>query len=121
MISFPKRCYVSSKLRHKQLWLDSGLDIISSWIQGEQLSDPSELSDMWVRYFEELQDCSCLIMYLEHGDKPKGALIELGAAVAHNKPIYIIWDSTPKQLENLVGTIVHHHSVTVTTSLEFFS
>lgn len=117
-MTFFDNCYVSSKLRHRQMWIDSGIRTISSWINGEALSEPDELDEMWSRYFEELSECSCLIMYLEHGDVPKGALIELGAALANNKIIYIIWNSTEKQLENIIGTVMYHSNVIILNSID---
>lgn len=105
--------YVSSKLRHRHMWLNSGINTNSSWIQSEQIEDSDELSEMWIRYLDELMWCDGLIMYLEPGDVPKGCLIELGAAMSNMKPIFIVWAGDIKDLEKVMGTIIYHRSVTI--------
>ena len=71
--------YVSSKLKHKEFWLNSSIkdQINSTWLFGEELTNPVELSDMWTKYLHEIQDCDEFLMYLEPDDIPKGCLIEM--------------------------------------------
>lgn len=112
--------YVSSKLKHKDFWLNSDIadQIGSSWLTTEELSNPRDLDDMWTRYLHEIQDCDEFLMYLEDEDVPKGALVELGAAFALGKPIDIIWAGTKDQLRQKIGTIVDHWLVDYYPTLE---
>ena len=112
--------YVSSKLKHKDYWLNSEIkdQIISSWLETEEVSGSVQLSDMWTRYLHEIQDCDEFLMYLEPGDIPKGCLIEMGAAFALGKPIDIIWTGTREELRNKLGTIIDHWLVDVHSNLQ---
>ena len=109
--------YVSSKLRHRQLWLDSSLPISSSWIHGEELP-PSECSAMWDRYRDEISRSAALLLYLEHGDLLKGAMLEMGMAFENHLPIVIVWSGPVEMLASVIGTIVYHASVTIVRTME---
>jgi len=109
--------YVSSKLRHRDLWLSSRLPISSSWIHGAELP-PEECSAMWDRYRGEIASSDALLLYLEHGDHLKGCLLEIGVAFDKRLPIVIVWNGPLAMLANAVGTIVHHESVVVVPTMD---
>ena len=116
--SAPDRAlYVSSKLRHRGMWLSSGLPIVSSWIQGEELP-ADECSAMWDRYRDEIEACDGFVLYAEPDDRLKGCMIELALAFGLGRPIVIVWEGSLETLADKIGTIVHHESVTVVGTLE---
>lgn len=106
------RLYVSSKLRHRDLWLSSGIPTTSSWIHGEELP-PEECSAMWDRYRDEIRTSDGFVLYVEPADQLKGCMLELGVAFSLGHPIVIIWQGALEELAAKIGTIVHHESVTV--------
>lgn len=85
-----KKYYVASKVKHASMWRkfrDGGIAILSTWIDeaGEgQTGDYSELSQRCIR---EIERCHAVVLYCEPGEILKGALIEVGAALAMNKEI----------------------------------
>tara|TARA_B100000508_G_scaffold111285_1_gene89526 strand:+ start:180 stop:545 length:366 start_codon:yes stop_codon:yes gene_type:complete len=108
--------YVSSKLKHKDMWLgrrEEGLPVISSWIDGEKIEGGYALDMMWERYLTEISEARYIIVYVEPGDILKGALIELGAALYKNIPVYVVWDGSIMDLEKQVGTWIHYRTVTI--------
>lgn len=109
--------YVSSKLRHRDIWASSKLPIISTWIHGKELP-PEECSDMWDRYREEISRASAFLIYLEPEDRPKGCLLELGIALQAKIPIVIVWAGPIPDLVSALGTVVYHNSVTVVPSIK---
>lgn len=114
--------YVSSKLRHKDMWLklreQEGWPIISSWIDGDKLEETYDLAYMWVRYFNEISRSDALVLYVEPGLVLKGALIEVGAALYDGQEVVVIWDGTLPDLQTLVGTWIYHPAVTVVKDIE---
>lgn len=108
--------YVSSKLRHRLLWIGAAFPISSTWIHGEQLP-PEKCSAMWNRYRSEISSSEAFLLYLEQGDHLKGCLLEMGMAFESRIPIYIVWNGEMSELASIVGTIVYHESVTVVPSM----
>lgn len=109
--------YVSSKLRHRDKWLATGLPIISTWIHGEELP-PSECSAMWDTYRAEVHACDGFVLYAEPDDHLKGCLIEMGIAFGLGRPIVVVWDGAIEALAAKIGTIAYHQSVTVVSTTE---
>lgn len=109
--------YVSSKLRHRDMWIASGIPTVSTWIDGEELP-PEECSAMWDRYREEVACSHGFILYAEDEDQLKGCMIELGVAFATRRPIAIVWNGPLEALVRKIGTIVYHDSVAVVETLE---
>jgi len=116
-----KHLYVSSKLKHADMWkqLDR-IDIISSWIDGDELSCATQLDDMWHIYMKEIAQCDVLIVYFEDGEIMKGCLIEVGAAMMMNKEIHVIYKGETAQLRSQVGTWIYHSNVTHHESMTEF-
>lgn len=110
------KIYVSSKLKHRQMWLDSGIKTISSWVT----QDPSRgYDEMWERYLLELRQCSVLLGYIESNETPKGMLLEIGAALANGARVVIVHPQIlSDELEGMLGSIVHSGRVTIVPSLE---
>lgn len=112
-----KAIYVSSKLKHRDRWLASGLPIVSTWIHGEELP-PSECSAMWDRYRDEVRASDAFVLYAEPDDHLKGCILEMGIAFSLGRPIVIVWAGTIEALAAKIGTIVYHRSVTVVPTTE---
>jgi hypothetical protein len=87
------KIYIASKTKHAKRWRkfrDEGINIISSWIDEACQGESKSLQDLWIRNINEAKSADFLIMYNEPNEIPKGSLIELGAALANNIPIYWI-------------------------------
>ena len=111
-----KTVYVSSKLKHRDKWIESGIETISSWICGEELP-PDECSAMWDRYKREVVLSDSFILYVEPEDQLKGCMLELGMAFSYCDQIIIIWSGDMASLVSKIGTIVYHDIVQVVPSI----
>jgi hypothetical protein len=109
--------YVSSKLRHRDMWLASGIPTVSSWIFGDELP-PEECSAMWDRYRDEVRDCEAIVLYVEPQDQLKGCMLELGMAFMSGHPMIVVWTGTVQALAAKMGTIVYHDSVRLVASID---
>ena len=55
----------------------------SSWIDEAGAGETEDIADLWARVLREVEACDRLVLYVEADDFPlKGALIEVGAALA---------------------------------------
>lgn len=85
------KIYGASKVKHWQLWRsfrDMGCNITSTWIDFvDQVQYPEALAGACI---SEIENCDALIIYAEEWDVLKGAYIEMGAALAFNKPVYMV-------------------------------
>ena len=94
----PLKIYVASRASipaRAALWRDlrdrHGARIISSWIDEAGGGETEDFADLWARILREVEACDRLVLYIEVGDFPlKGALIEVGAALALGKPVWVI-------------------------------
>lgn len=85
--------YFASKVQHAAKWraLDTKYDICSTWIyQPFKLSSKDEAKQLWVDCLGDIERCDVIIAYREEGEVMKGALIEIGAALALRKPVYLV-------------------------------
>lgn len=83
--SVPERAAMWRELR------DSGVDVISSWIDEDGEGETADWSKLWKRIGDEVAASDALILYAEPSDFPlKGALIEAGMALAHGLPVYVV-------------------------------
>jgi NTP pyrophosphatase (non-canonical NTP hydrolase) len=85
--------YIASKSHHfarSQALREAGAPIISTWIDEGEVGATSDFSDLWVRCVSEAASASALIAYGEPGETLKGALVEIGAALAAGKPVYLV-------------------------------
>jgi len=117
MTDMLRTVYVSSKLRHRDMWLASGIPTVSSWIVGEEPSQ-DQYSAMWDRYRDEIRDCEAIVLYVEPEDQLKGCMLELGMAFMSGHPMIVVWTSTIQALAAKMGTIVYHDSVRLVASID---
>lgn len=89
------RLYTASKTTHAHLWQalrSSGVPITATWIDeaGEgQTASYAELADRCIR---EVAQADAVLLYCAPGEILKGALIEVGAALALGKPVLCVGD-----------------------------
>ncbi len=110
------KIYVCSKINHAPLWQyfrdSENYPIISRWIDIENVDD---YQDLWKKCFDDIDSADVVAVYSNGEDhlQFKGCLIEIGYALALNKPIVSIG------LENF--TIVHDKDVFNTEYNNFLS
>lgn len=83
--------YIASKTVHAPRWRKlraAGLPITSTWIDEAGAGESKDLFDLWRRCIGESGSCDLLILYREPEEVLKGAWIELGSALAKNKPVF---------------------------------
>lgn len=95
-ITTNKKFYVASRTSvpaRGAMWRqfrNSGVDIVSTWIDEDGVGETDDFSELWLRIQSEIDSCDELILYAEAGDFPlKGALIEVGMALAMNRPVVV--------------------------------
>lgn len=70
--------------------------IISSWIDEAGEGETADFGELWNRIALEIFRSRGLILYAERDDFPlKGALVEVGIALALGKPVAIVLDFDP--------------------------
>jgi hypothetical protein len=91
--------YVSSQTKHAHLWHTvrrawdtMPFEVISTWIDEAGPGETVDFADLWTRNIAEASRCDLLIAYVATGDVWKGVYIEIGAALAHGHPVYVIGD-----------------------------
>lgn len=85
--------YVASKSRHGGRWRAlraNGLPIISTWIDECERGATADWECLWQRCIEEVGRSGCLLLYAEPGEVLRGALLEMGAALARGIPIVYV-------------------------------
>jgi hypothetical protein len=97
----PDRCptpvyYVASRASIPErgaMWRalrSGGVNIVSSWIDECGNGQTASFEDLWARIEREIRSATALILYVEAGDFPlKGALVEVGMAIAMGKPVLV--------------------------------
>lgn len=87
--------YVASKTSHAWRWRslrDRGYRINSTWIDEAGEGESSDYADLAVRCIAEASAADVLILYCVATDALKGALIEVGAALAAGKEVRCVGD-----------------------------
>ncbi len=100
------KIYIASKTKHAPKWRKlraNGLNIISTWIDEAGAGESIDLSDLAIRCIDEAKSADRLILYCEDADVLKGALIEVGAALAFGVPVFVVGSSYSLQ------TALRHH------------
>lgn len=106
------RIYVASKSCHGPEWvalrdswrtLGAPVEIISTWIDEPGDDEVADLTDLWRRCVNEASRCDLLIAKHHPDEVWKGAFIEIGAALAFGRPVYVIGDPP--------GSWTHHYGV----------
>ena len=88
-----ERIYISSKMYWAPEWRElrhAGWPIISTWIDEAGVGETASFSDLWNRCINEASSATGLILVGMQGDTLKGALIEVGAALAANIPVAMV-------------------------------
>lgn len=84
--SLPERSAAWRRLRDVDGW-----KITSSWIDEAGVGETADLGSLWTRIEAEVIGSERLILYVEPEDFPlKGALIEVGMALACHVPIRVV-------------------------------
>lgn len=92
------RLYIASKSEHAPQWqrLRDGIadraTIVSTWIDESGPGESSDLVDLWERCIGEVTQADALIAVHYPGETWKGAFIEVGAALALGKPVFVVGD-----------------------------
>jgi len=110
------RIYISSKVKHAARWQalrDAGAAIISTWIDEAGPGASSDYHNLAHRCIEEARTADALILYCEPGEILKGALIEVGAALAWGRPVLCVGTC-----ESLSPVLVKHCLWSFEESLE---
>lgn len=89
--------YVASRAsdpRRPAMWQRlraSGVPITSTWIDEAGPGETADLGELWQRIRREVASSRALVLYVEADDFPlKGALIEVGMALALGKPVFVV-------------------------------
>src|SRR5260221_2145966 len=82
--------YAMSRTRHAPMWIGfraRGIPIISTWMDEKD----DNLTVLWSRIVAEMRQARQAILYVEPLDFPlKGALVEVGIALAFNVPVSVV-------------------------------
>lgn len=107
--------YVASKANHRPMWREfreRGIVINSRWIDidDKYSVDPCGLdySSLWSMCIEDVLRCDVVIVYALSGEVLKGALVEVGAALALNKRV-ILTGQKESYTDN--GTWINHPGI----------
>lgn len=117
------RVYPSSKVRHAHMWRRLQEDIPhvffnARWIKrAEKESDlqGDDFRDLWSECKEDVMDSDALLVYAEDGDHLKGALVEVGMAIANDIRVVLV---TTDENRLAYGTWIHADNVEWVTTLE---
>ncbi len=100
------KIYVASNIRFSDFWKklrDSGVAISSTWIDcAPDLDDTEAISGLWINIFEEIRQSDMVMVKAEEEDTFKGVLVEIGAALVLDKPVYLVGEN------NNMGDVYHH-------------
>lgn len=95
------KVYIASKACHRPHWrkLAKLFNITSRWIYlddkhiGTTLGENDlDYTKLWVECIEDVCKSDCVIVYCEYNEVLKGALVEIGAALALGKRVYLVGD-----------------------------
>jgi hypothetical protein len=105
------KIYIASKAAHRPRWRDlraAGAPFISRWIDlGDDIADEDvNFPELWTWCIEDVKECDVLIAVVASGERLKGVLIEIGAALAFGKRIIVIGDPGREN-----GTWINHPDI----------
>lgn len=109
--------YVASKTKHAARWRHlraAGLPIVSSWIDEAEPHQSPSLEDLWRRNVDEASTACALLVYVEANETMKGALVEIGAALARGVPVFWVGPTDGPSGEY---TVSHHRLVRKVVSI----
>lgn len=96
--------YSASKIWQAKRWQYMrdvlGYNINATWIDipcgtpenptGAKMLTDAEKCELWVACSNQTRDCDMLICYAEKDEEQRGALVEIGGALANDNPVYLI-------------------------------
>lgn len=85
--------YIASKTIHAPRWRElraCGVPVISTWIDEANKNQTRNMADLWQRCVREAMTCETLIAFRTAEEVLKGALIEIGAALANDKQVILV-------------------------------
>lgn len=83
--SIPDRAIMWRRLRAE------GWPIVSTWIDEDGPGQTDDMAELWVRIAAEVTGAAGLVIYIDPDDFPlKGALIEVGMALAARVPVVVV-------------------------------
>ena len=112
------KCYIASKSKHYRLWQElraAGVPIVASWIDWSYNGDQREPSaDEWREHWDkcifEAAGADVTLFVNNEGETACGALIEVGAALAAGRQVFIV--------SNHWWSVSHHPRCRVFPSVE---
>jgi hypothetical protein len=109
-----KPIYIASKVKHAHKWKllqKRGVLFNCAWLNiTEEHLNSAAYEKLWDCIIADVKNCAALILYVEKDDVLKGALIEVGVALACGIPIYVIGEAP--------GTWIHSARVVQCISIE---
>lgn len=114
--SLPERSAAWRRLRDVDGW-----KITSTWIDEAGAGQTPDLGALWLRIETEVAASERLVLYVEPEDFPlKGALIEVGMALAHRIPIRVVAPGVVLEPVSFrpIGSWVRHPLVTFVDTME---
>jgi hypothetical protein len=113
--SVPERVAMWQNLRER------GVCIVSTWIDEAEPGATADLGQLWVRIAGEIGTSDRLVLYVQPEDFPlKGALIEVGIALAFEIPIFLVSPgcvfSAPSYRP--IGSWIKHPLVSIAANLD---
>lgn len=116
--------YVASRVSQAPMWRglrDNGnVPIVSTWIDEAGDGETADFGELWTRIQREIAGSSGLVFWADVNDAPwKGALIEIGIALALGKPVgVVLLGELEGRTMRPVGSWIHHPNVRVTRFLD---
>ena len=94
------RIYTASKLRHGHMWrkiCDNRSDVIlhARWLKHIPIGtpdDPMNAPAFWLQDQQDIRDSDAVLVYAEPTDMLRGALVEVGMALAYGVPVIVVGD-----------------------------
>lgn len=113
----PTHVYVASRVHHAKVWqgIRERYPILTTWIDEAGEGETDDLGELWGRIRAEIEASRALVLYLRPGDFPlKGALIEVGMALAMGKPVHVAMRGVEVEPRSMrpIGSWLHHPLVT---------
>jgi hypothetical protein len=116
------RVYIASKIKYaprlcdlRYEWKQHGIDLHARWFDQaahEESATPEDFHIFWMVDQHDVETSRALIVYAEPGDELRGALVEVGIAIANGIPVFIAGDCSS------FGTWRHHPACVKATTLE---
>lgn len=88
-----KGIYFASKVKHAPLWKDlrnKGVRTCSTWIDEAGEGETADYVELSERCIAEISRANAVLLYCEPGEILKGALIEVGIALANSIPVLCV-------------------------------